>query len=149
MTPSSILPTRENVPARLAWPFPRSAEWPELGLLGSLLHPETAGIRVEEIVDGDNLVIRAELPGINPDKDVEVSISNSMLHIDAKREDKIEHKDHDGFHTEFRYGSFSRSIALPPDAYEHEVHATYENGILEVRLPIAVTSTRKIPVKHS
>jgi hypothetical protein len=45
-------------------------------------------LRVEEDMDGDTLVIRAELPGIDPDKDVEITIGDGLLHIHAKRRQK-------------------------------------------------------------
>lgn len=142
--------TRTNgLAARTAWPFPHLADLSDLGLLGEVMR--TAAVdtfRIEEFVEGDKLVIRAELPGIDPDKDVEVSISGGTLHVSVSREERVEPRAHDGFRTEFRYGSFSRSIALPTGTYEGEVEATYVDGILEVRLPIAKTTTRKIEVKH-
>src|SRR5581483_7993911 len=55
--------------------------WPRT-FLGS---PQTALIRVEEFRDDGALVVRADLPGIDPDKDVEVTVSHGMLHIEAER----------------------------------------------------------------
>ena len=140
---------------RSTWPLSRFADWPDwsdlsgLGLLGEVMRSAVGEpIRVEELVEDDNLVIRAELPGIDPDKDVEVSISGGILHIAATRTEKVEHKDINGFRSEFRYGSFVRSIALPAGTYETAVVATYTDGILEVRLPIAATKTHRIEVKH-
>ena len=67
-----------------------------------------APIRVEEFVDDKTLVVRAELPGVDPDKDVEITIDNGYLRIHAERQEKEEHKDKGRFRSEFRYGSFSR-----------------------------------------
>lgn len=89
-------------------------------------------IRVEEFVDSDELVVRAEMPGIDPDKDVQVHVRNHVLEIRAEREEKTE----DSKRSEFHYGSFYRAITLPPDVRESDVHATYKDGILEVRMPI-------------
>jgi len=76
----------------------------------------TPSMKVEQFQDGNTLVVRAEVPGIDPDKDVDVSVSDGMLHIRAEREEKSEHKSKNGYRSEFRYGSFSRSVALPAGA---------------------------------
>lgn len=149
MSRTTLLPTHSAPLSRRDWPFTRFGDWPEFGLIGNLARAVgSEAIRIEEFVDGDTLVVRAELPGINPDKDVDVSISGRALHIQVTREDTIAHTNPDGFRTEFHYGTFTRSIGLPTGAYESEVKATYDNGILDIRLPIAKTATRKIEVKH-
>lgn len=134
----------------LDWP---AIAWPERwrqmldadGLLGSWL-------RVEEFEEGNTLVIRAELPDIDPEKDVEVTTSEGMVHIHAHREEKSERKDRKGYRSEFRYGDFDRHIALPEGAAAADVTANYTNGILEVRIPCPVevaTEEVRIPVTHS
>lgn len=115
-------------------------------MFGSVAPAVADVIRVEEFLAGDELVIRAELPGIDPQKDVDVTISRGALHIGVRREDDASKSDRSGFRTEFRYGEFSRSIPLPAGTYETEVQATYNDGILEVRLPVARTVKRKIDV---
>lgn len=96
-------------------------------------------IKVEQFLDGSTLVVRAEVPGIDPEKDIDVSVREGMLHITAEREEKTEHKGKDGYRSEFRYGSFTRSIVLPPGAREEDVSATYKDGVLEVRAPAPVS----------
>jgi HSP20 family protein len=107
-------------------------------------------IKVEQFLDGSTLVVRAEVPGIDPDKDVDVSVSEGMLHITAEREEKSEQKSKTGYRSEFRYGSFTRSIALPPGAREEDVTASYRDGVLEVRAPAPVATpdatTKKIRI---
>lgn len=100
-------------------------------------------LRVEEFVEDKTLVVRAELPDIDPDKDVEIAITNGDLHITAERQEKTEHKDKDSYRSEFRYGSFTRTVKLPPGANEADVKASYKDGVLEIRVPIAepVTAT--------
>lgn len=109
-----------------------------------------SSIKVEQFQDGSTLVVRAEIPGIDPDKDVDVSVSGGMLHIKAEREERSEHKEKDGYRSEFRYGSFQRSIALPAGAKEEDITASYKDGVLEVRAPAPVaapgTSGTKIRV---
>ncbi|MGO4493299.1 Hsp20/alpha crystallin family protein [Arthrobacter sp. 2YAF22_2] len=98
-------------------------------------------IKVEQFQDGSTLVVRAEVPGIDPERDVDVSVSDGMLHIKAEREEKSEHKSKTGYRSEFRYGSFVRSIALPPGAKEEDITASYKDGVLEVRAPAPVATT--------
>jgi HSP20 family protein len=85
-------------------------------------------IRVEEYLEGDHYLIRAELAGIDPEKDAEVTIGSGYLTIRAHRSDKTEGK----HRSEFRYGSFSRTLALPANADENAVTASYRDGILTI-----------------
>jgi HSP20 family protein len=97
--------------------------------------------------DGD-LVVRAELPGVDPEKDIDISIHDGMLTIRGERrfEEKTERESYYRF--ESSYGSFQRSIALPQGVNADDVRATYENGVLEVVIPKGgeLTSGKKIPV---
>ena len=91
-------------------------------------------LRVEEFADGDDFVIRSEIPGIDPERDVELTIDDGVLRISARREERSEHKDKDGFRSEFRYGTFVRSVVLPRGVNEDDVKASYKDGILEIRI---------------
>jgi HSP20 family protein len=99
-----------------------------------------SAVRVEQFLDGDTLVVRAELPGIDPDTDVDLSVTDGQLHIKAKREEKAERKSKTGYRSEFRYGSVTRSFALPPGVSEEDITASYNDGVLEVRAPVRSTS---------
>jgi HSP20 family protein len=116
------------------------------------LDPQSGWLRVEEYVDERTLVIRAELPDIDPEKDVELSVTNGMLQIRAQREEKTEKKDKGAYRSEFRYGSFVRSVPLPEGVDESDVTATYKDGILEIRAPMATEEgeppVRKIPISR-
>jgi HSP20 family protein len=104
--------------------------------------------RVEDYVEDNTYVVRAELPGMDPDKDIEITADGGALTIHAERRE--EHKE--GHRSEFRYGSFTRSVALPEQADTEHITAAYDKGILEVRVPvpeakaegrrIAITSAR-------
>jgi HSP20 family protein len=126
-------------------------EFPELWR--RFFEPETDGswLRVEEFLDGDTLVVRTELPGIDPDQDVELTIAEGVLQVRARREEKSEHKSKDSYRSEFRYGSFIRSIPLPAGTKEEDVKASYKDGILEVRVPVgeAKSATTRVPVARS
>ena len=125
-------------------------EFPELWR--RLFEPEFTGtwMRVEEFVDGDKLVVRAELPGLDPDKDVELTISDGVLHVCAERQEKSEEKTKEGYRSEFHYGSFQRSVPLPVGTKDEDVTANYTDGILEVRIPVgeAKSATTKVPVSR-
>lgn len=108
-----------------------------------------SGVRVEEYHDSGSYVVRAELPGIDPERDVDVSVTGDQLTIKARREEKTEHRGKDGYRSEFRYGSFSRTVTLPQGVRQDDVHATYSDGVLEVRVPVPEKPTagsRKIHV---
>jgi HSP20 family protein len=123
------------------------------GTLDRLSDPATHLVRVEEFLDGDTCVIRAELPGLDPNKDIELSVRDGVLHLSAERKEHTEEERPDGFRSEFHYGRMSRSVRLPEGASEADVTATYKDGILEVRLPAPVETpaltTTKIPVTRS
>lgn len=110
----------------------------------------THAMRLEEYLEDGTCVIRAELPGIDPEKDVELSVADGILHLRAEREERTEDKQPNGYRTEFHYGRLSRSIRLPDGATEADVTATYKDGILEVRVPAptptAVQTPTKIPI---
>ena len=136
-------------PSTRPWPLSRFTDWPDLGLFGEIMRTAAdETIRVEELVEDDELVIRAELPGIDPEKDVEVSISGGVLSIAATRNEKFDQKSHGEVRSEFRYGSFTRTISLPAGTSETDVVAKYADGILEVRLPMTTTKPHKIEVQH-
>ena len=94
-------------------------------------------LRVEEFVDDKTLVVRAELPDIDPDKDVEIVVVDGELRIKAERQAKTEHQGKDSYRSEFQYGSFTRTVKLPPGATEADVSASYKDGVLEIRVPVA------------
>jgi HSP20 family protein len=92
-------------------------------------------IRVEEFREDGTLVIRADLPGIDPDKDVELTVTDGILHIEAERREEEKHEEKGYVRQELRYGSLSRSLPLPEGATEADITATYKAGVLEIRIP--------------
>jgi len=124
--------------------FPDLVDWfeePFLTLRPYLAQP----IKVEEYVEDDHYMIRAELAGIDPEKDVEVTVGSGYLTIRAERSDTIERK----HRSEFRYGSFSRSLGLPVNADEDAVTASYRDGILTISVGLKTEqkpSAKKIEV---
>ena len=137
----------------LEWP-PRwsSVRWPT-GWAD--VFDEDAMIRVEEVMEDDHtLLIRAEMPGVDPDKDVQITVENGVLTLQAERREEHENKANNGrrrHRSEFRYGSFVRSIVLPAGASDDDVKATFADGILEVRIPVngAKAQAKTIPISRT
>ena len=103
-------------------------------------------MRVEDYVNDGHYVVRAELPGIDPEKDIEVTASKGVLTIIATRHEEAEGKRR----SEFRYGTFTRSVTLPAGADEDHIQACYDMGVLEVTVKIkdqaAEKAQKRIPV---
>jgi HSP20 family molecular chaperone IbpA len=104
-------------------------------------------IPVEEFREDGHYVVRADLPGIDPDKDVTVTVDDGYLLIEGERR----HEEHDEHHSEVRFGSFSRRIPLPKGCTGDDVTASYDSGVLTVTLPAAaeVPQPTRIPVARS
>jgi HSP20 family protein len=104
-------------------------------------------MRVEDYVKNGTYVVRAELPGVDPEKDIEVTVSKGVLTISAHRREKTEGK----HRSEFRYGAFARSVTLPEGADEDHIQASYDMGILEVAVTLkdqaAKDGHKRIPVR--
>ncbi|MBI3304495.1 MAG: Hsp20/alpha crystallin family protein [Deltaproteobacteria bacterium] len=89
---------------------------------------------IESHVENGNLVVKADLPGIDP-KEVTISVVGNQLTIEGerKREEKKEEKDY--FYRELAYGKFSRTMTLPDGVDADKVKANYKNGVLEITMP--------------
>lgn len=110
------------------------ASWLAQGApLGELV--EDAAIPVEEYQEDDTHVVKAELPGIDPDKDVDVIVRDGALRIRAERRQEDTTDEKDFSRREIRYGSFARNLPLPAGCTEQDVTAEYHDGVLTVRLP--------------
>ena len=80
-----------------------------------------------------DVTVRAELPGIDP-KELEVSIAGKELLLSGEKKECSESREHGYFHSETRYGSFHRTIALPEGLDTEHVDARYANGVLTLKL---------------
>lgn len=110
-----------------------------------------ATVRIEEYREGDEHVIRAQIPGVDPDKDITVSLEEGVLTIEASRTQSSKVESASGYRSEFAYGSFMRAVPVPSDVNPQDVKASYENGILEVRLKRTSSSkeAQRIPIHHN
>ncbi|GLY67789.1 Hsp20/alpha crystallin family protein [Amycolatopsis taiwanensis] len=96
------------------------------GALGE--HP----VRIEESMDDGTYVVRAELPGLDPENQIKVTTQEGLLTISAERSSESS----ESGRSEFRYGSFTRTVSLPQGADPSKITAKYADGILEVKVPV-------------
>ncbi len=82
----------------------------------------------------DNIVLKAELPGIDP-KDVNIHVENNVLSLRGERKFETEVKREDCHRVERAYGTFSRSFTLPNVVNTEKIDAEYKDGVLKVTLP--------------
>jgi HSP20 family protein len=108
-------------------------EMPDLFRVFDRLPASTERIRVEEEMKDDSIVIRAELPGMDPDNDVDITVSDGMLRIKAERRSETKEENDGRIRSEFRYGGAS----------EADVKATYKDGILEVTVPVKTEAVER------
>jgi HSP20 family protein len=133
------LPAR-RIPDLLDW---LEGPWPGMLSFGS-----NQTFRVEDYTDDGKYIIRAELPGVDPEQDVDVTVEAGVLTIRAERREESKRDRH----SEFKYGSMTRSISLPDGTDADNITATYDKGILEVTVPVPRQSTkgaRQISVRRS
>lgn len=104
---------------------------------------------IEQYQEAGTLVVRVDLPGIDPETDVDISVSDDGLDIQARREENADHVAKKGYRSELRYGERSRSIPLPRGVRQDSIVATYGDGVLEIRIQLPEQSespTSKIRV---
>jgi HSP20 family protein len=131
------------------WPDLLGRRWPE-ALRPMSVFGET--VLIEQYADEDGtLVVRAEVPGVDSESDLDVSVEDGRLTVSGSREERHEHKDKGLYRSEFRYGSFSRTLQLPAGAKSDDIEASYEDGILEVRVPVDADAENvtSVPISRS
>jgi HSP20 family molecular chaperone IbpA len=121
-------------------PFPEIIRWLE----SFNVMAGHAPMHIEDYLDNGNYVLRAELPGMDPAKDITVTVQDNVLSVTAERtETKRENS-----RSEFHYGSFARSVSLPRGADPRHIEASYDAGVLQVTVPVRheAPQSRQIPV---
>lgn len=102
---------------------------------------DTRLMRLEDEMKDGHYEVRAEIPGVDPAKDIDISLRDGQLTIKAERSERNEF---DGC-SEFSYGSYVHTVSLPACADEDDVKATYDKGILTVSIAI---DEAKLAEKH-
>jgi predicted unusual protein kinase regulating ubiquinone biosynthesis (AarF/ABC1/UbiB family)/HSP20 family molecular chaperone IbpA len=138
---------RPQAPARFRAMFPDLADWLESPWTGPPPFLPGQAFRLEESVRDDRYVIRAELPGLDPENDIEVTVDGRILTIRAERRQQ----DEGPYRSEFRYGSLARAVRLPARVDPADVTARYDKGVLEVSVPAGAVKPEgtRIPVEDA
>jgi len=99
-------------------------------------NPATSGFRpaVEIVKDGDDAIVRLELPGVDVDNDVNVEVDRGRLVIHGEHRDEHSEEENGRTLREIRYGSFRRSFQLPAHITGDAITASYDAGVLTVRV---------------
>jgi HSP20 family protein len=97
---------------------------------------------IDVVRDDGNLVVHAELPGIKPEE-VKIEVEDDILTVSGEHEERREEKDKQYVRRERRYGSFSRSMALPPGVDAKKITAKTHDGVVEVTIPLPKEATKE------
>jgi HSP20 family protein len=97
---------------------------------------------VDVVRDNGNLVVRADVPGIKPEE-VKIEVEDDILTVSGSHEETKEEKDKDYLRRERRYGSFSRSLALPAGVEAKKIQAKTHEGVVEVTIPLPKEPEKK------
>jgi len=139
--------SRPQAPERFRALFPELTDWLESRWTGPPPFLTGQVFRLEESLRDDRYVIRAELPGLDPENDIEVTVDGRILTIRAERRQQ----DKEPYRSEFRYGSLARAVRLPAKVDAADVAARYDKGVLEVSVPVRVIKPEatRIPIEDA
>ena len=90
---------------------------------------------IDVVRDNGNIVVRADVPGIKPEE-VKIEVEDDILTVSGAHEERKEEKDKHFLRRERRYGSFSRTMALPAGVEAKKIKAKTHDGIVEVTIPL-------------
>ena len=110
-------------------------------------------VQVEEYVEKQTLVVRAEIPGADPDRDIEVAVAGGLLHIRAERHGPDDRPGGERLASGLRYLPFTRSVPLPAGVTDRDIKVSYREGVLEVRTPLPAApptdaKERRLTISH-
>jgi HSP20 family protein len=114
--------------------------WPERWWPGAGMEITTPVVDLYE--EKDDIVVKAELPGLEKDN-IEVNLSDKRLTIKGEKKQEEEVKKEGYYRSERSYGSFVRTLELPREVQTDKVRAAFKNGILEIRLPKTEEAKKK------
>jgi HSP20 family protein len=103
---------------------------------------ESWAIPLDVVQQGDNIVVKATVPGVNPE-DIDVSIENDVLIIKGHTKEEREHQEGNYLMRERRSGSFYRALRLPETVDTDQAHPSYEHGVLTITIPKAESKKAK------
>ncbi len=95
---------------------------------------ENWAIPLDVVQQGDNIIVKASVPGVNPE-DIDVSIENDVLTIKGQTREEREHQEGNYLMRERRAGSFYRALRLPDTLDSDQAQCHYEHGVLSITFP--------------
>jgi HSP20 family protein len=95
---------------------------------------ENWAVPLDVVQQGDNIIIKASVPGVNPE-DLDVSIENDVLIIKGQTKEEREHQEGNYLMRERRSGSFYRALRLPDTLDSDQAQSHYEHGVLSITFP--------------
>ena len=98
--------------------------------------------RIDVYEKGDNIIVDAEIPGLNKE-DIEVTVENQTLNVRGEKKESKETKREGFYHSERFYGNFHRAVTLPAPVDVSKIEATYKDGVLTVTMPKAAEARAK------
>ena len=126
----------ERIARRWESPFPRFFEDFEDK------YDEVFTPAVESYVKDGNLVVRADVPGLEL-KDIDVTVLSNVLSLKGERKNEKEVKKEDYLRREVSYGAFERRMSLPEGTAVDKVKANFKNGVIEITVPLAKEAVAK------
>lgn len=109
--------------------------------MGGEEREEQIYLPVDIFEDGESVVVRAELPGIRKEE-VSVQVNLDSITISGKKSNEYRVQEKDFYRLESSYGAFTRTCQLPVETIVDKARANFKDGVLEVRIPKSLESTR-------
>ena len=94
--------------------------------------------------ENGTLVVRSELPGIDPETELTIDVEGNVLHIAGEKKTEREVEDEHRYLRERRFGSFRRDVLLPEGVDAEAITASYDQGILTVEVPLPTETAEEI-----
>lgn len=128
-------PDREDMSRLMEWP---QRMWAQV----------VRDVPTVEVADEDDvLCVRVEMPGVDPD-DIDVEVTSQQIIVRGETRQASGGENHGVYHSERRYGRFSRTIPLPAPIETESAQATYRNGLLEIRAPRSGGGRKKLRISQ-
>ena len=144
MATKSLVKTGEMFPTVFEDLFKPWNEWFDNGgLWGKVMKMPAVNVTDNK----EDYVVSVAAPGMKKN-DFKIDIEGNMLSISCEKEETKEEKEKKYTRKEYSYSSFSRSFTLPDEVVRQKIEATYEDGVLNVKLPKSEESKKTAAIQH-
>jgi Molecular chaperone (small heat shock protein) len=144
MSTKSLIKTNEMFPTVFEDFFKPWNEWFDNGgLWGKVMRMPAVNVTDNK----DNFLVSVAAPGMKKN-DFKIDINGDMLTISCEKEETREEKEKKYTRKEYNYSSFSRSFTLPDNVTRSKIEATYDDGVLHLRLPKSEESKKAAEIQR-